>query len=75
MQLVLGTDIIDHTGLSGMYAYHLMWNPFPGATQYGDDRYPEFQDAVSEQLGLKLKGTKAPVVFWVVDHVERPTPN
>ena len=40
-----------------------------------DDKYPPLKDAVRDQLGLELKPTKGPVTFWVVDHVERPTPN
>jgi uncharacterized protein (TIGR03435 family) len=72
----LGANILDHTGMTGMYAFHLMWWPAqllerdPSA-----DRYPPLKDAVREQLGLELKPTKGPVTFWVIDHFERPTPN
>jgi len=72
----LGTDVLDRTGMTGMYAYHLMWWPAQlpqGAAS--EDRYPSLKDAVHEQLGLELKPTKGPVTFWVVDHIERPTPN
>ena len=73
----LGTDVVvDHTGLSGMYAYHLMWSrPSSMPLRDGEDRYPEIVDAMREQLGLELKKTKAPVTFWVVDHIERPSAN
>jgi uncharacterized protein (TIGR03435 family) len=70
-----GTDIVDHTGLSGMYAYHLMWAPADMPIREVEERYPNLRDAVREQLGLELKPTKGPVTFWVVDHIERPTPN
>lgn len=72
----LGTDVVDHTGMTGMYAFHLMW--WPAQLPEGDpsaDRYPPLKDAVREQLGLELKPTKGPMTFWVVDHIERPTPN
>jgi uncharacterized protein (TIGR03435 family) len=72
----LGTDVLDRTGMTGMYAYHLMW--WPAQVPQGapsEDRYPPLTDAVREQLGLGLKPTKGPVTFWVVDHIERPTPN
>ena len=72
----LGTDVLDRTGMTGMYAYHLMW--WPAQALQGvpsEDRYPALKDAVREQLGLELKPTKGPVTFWVVDHIERPTPN
>ena len=72
----LGTDVLDRTGMTGMYAYHLMWWParVPQDATSGD-RYPPLTDAVREQLGLELKPTKGPITFWVVDHIERPTPN
>ena len=72
----LGSDILDHTGMTGMYAFHLTW--WPARLPEGDpspDRYPPLQAAVREQLGLELKPARGPVTFWVVDHVERPTPN
>jgi len=80
LQLDLGTVILDRTGMTGMYAYHLMWWPqltwSPTQLPQGDeDRYPALTDALREQLGLELKQTKGPVTFWVVDHIERPTPN
>jgi uncharacterized protein (TIGR03435 family) len=72
----LETDVLDRTGMTGMYAFQLMW--WPAQLPEGDpsaDRYPPLKDAVSEQLGLELKPTKGPITFWVVDHIERPTPN
>jgi uncharacterized protein (TIGR03435 family) len=71
-----GTDVLDRTGMTGVYAFHLMWWPvqFPEPDPSAD-RYPPLKDAVSEQLGLELKPTKGPMTFWVVDHIERPTPN
>ena len=71
----LGSEVIDHSGLSGMYAYHLMWAPADMPIRDGEDRFPSIRDAVREQLGLELKQTKGPVTFWVVDHIERPTQN
>lgn len=72
----LGTDVLDRTGMTGMYAFHLMW--WPSQLPEGgpsEDRYPPLRNAVRDQLGLELKATKGPVTFWVVDHIERPTPN
>ena len=72
----LGTDVLDRTGMTGMYGYHLMWWPAQAPQDAtSGDRYPALKDAVREQLGLELKPTKGPVTFWVADHIERPTPN
>jgi uncharacterized protein (TIGR03435 family) len=71
----LGTNVLDHTGLSGAYAYHLMWSPSSMSLQDDEERYPDIVNAVREQLGLELKESKGPVTFWVVDHIERPIPN
>lgn len=71
-----GTDVLDRTAMTGMYAFHLMW--WPAQLPEGDpsaDRYPPLRSAVRDQLGMELKPTKGPITFWVVDHVERPTPN
>src|SRR5215472_1222504 len=70
IQQDLGTDVVDHTGLSGMYAFHLMWNPPSLRPEDGEERYPHIADALHEQLGLELKKTKGPVTFWVIDHIE-----
>ena len=75
LQQELGTNVVDHTGMSGMYAYPLMWSSASVMPQGDEERYPHIMDAIREQLGLELKQTKGPVTFWVVDHIERPTPN
>lgn len=75
LEQYLGSDIVDDTGMTGEYAFHLMQSPSAWPRQTDEDPYPDTEDAVLEQLGLELKKTKAPVTFWVIDHVERPTPN
>jgi uncharacterized protein (TIGR03435 family) len=71
----LGTDVVDDTGLSGAYAYHLMFYPSSTDLDENEERYPPLADAVREQLGLDLKEAKGPVTFWVIDNFERPSPN
>jgi uncharacterized protein (TIGR03435 family) len=75
LQQDLGTDILDSTGMTGIYAFHLTWWPTQMTPPSEEDRYPMMTDAVREQLGLELKKTQGPVTYWVVDHIERPTPN
>jgi bla regulator protein blaR1 len=40
-----------------------------------DPNGPSLQDALQDQLGLKLESTKGPVDTVVIDHIEKPTPN
>jgi len=66
--------VVDQTGLSGRFDFSLEWTrqtsnsvtPEPGTSM---------QDALQEQLGLKLKSTKALMNILVIDHVERPSEN
>jgi uncharacterized protein (TIGR03435 family) len=46
-------------------------NPLSPANSSG----PSIFTAIHEQLGLKLKSTKGPVEFLVIDHVEKPSEN
>jgi uncharacterized protein (TIGR03435 family) len=71
----LDTPIVNHTGFTGMYAYHLMWSRPSTRAREDTERYPQLEDAIRDQLGLDLKSTKGPVTIWVVDHIERPSPN
>ena len=43
--------------------------------QLPDDAAPYLIPALSEQLGLKLEGVKAPVDVLVIDHVDKPSAN
>lgn len=81
--LVLDRPVIDKSGLTGKYNFHLSFlidETTPGVlTGFG----PPSEDApaasiftvVQEQLGLKLEPTKGPREFLVIDHVERPSEN
>ncbi len=63
--------VIDRTGLEGYYAWQLRFSPPRAADQSGGSIFT----ALQEQMGLKLEATRAPVEVWVVDRVERPTPD
>lgn len=68
-----GVPVNDKTGLEGRYRVNLRFS-FQSAT---DDAQhdPDVETAVQQQLGLKLEERKGMVDFFVVDHIERPTPN
>jgi len=74
----LGRNIVDKTGLSGVFDIHLTWTNDPDSR---DDASPSTSDDVSiftaleEQLGLKLQSAKGTVDVLVIDHIEQPSPN
>jgi uncharacterized protein (TIGR03435 family) len=83
-----GRQVIDKTGLTGLYDFELKFAPSqpmqlppgamlpPGVTlPEPDANAPSIFTAVQEQLGLKLESSKAPLESIVIDHVEKPTAN
>jgi uncharacterized protein (TIGR03435 family) len=75
--------VVDRTGLSGRFDFKLEWTREPAAGSApaapvaadAQTTGPTFLEALSDQLGLKLEATKAPVSVLVIDHVERPSEN
>lgn len=73
--------VIDQTGLTGRFDYELIFTPewrMPkeqSASAPLDLPGPTFFEALKDQLGLKLKPTRAPIQTLVIDHVEQPSPN
>jgi uncharacterized protein (TIGR03435 family) len=76
-----GRPIVDQTGLSGAWDFSLNWLPERGGSspagpiEFPDADGPSLFEALQEQLGLKLKPTKASIPVLVIDHVEQPSPN
>jgi uncharacterized protein (TIGR03435 family) len=73
--------VIDRTGLVQNYDFTLSFAPvLPPNVPKEDlptgllDR-PSIFDALKQQLGLKLEAQKGPVVYYVIDHVDRPSAN
>jgi uncharacterized protein (TIGR03435 family) len=79
----VGRAVVDRTGLTGNWEFELEFQPEvpqgqlpPGAAPPPvDPDAPSFFTALQEQLGLKLDATKGPVEVWVIDSIERPTPD
>jgi uncharacterized protein (TIGR03435 family) len=72
----LPRPVVDQTGLSGLYDFTLTWMHDPtGGDATVDDNTANFREALNIQLGLKLKPSRAPISFLIVDHVERPSEN
>jgi uncharacterized protein (TIGR03435 family) len=79
----LGRNVMDGTGLSGIFDVHLKWAPddLAGAGPIASDGPAgasaglSLFAALQEQLGLKLESAKGPVEVLVIDHLERPSAN
>jgi uncharacterized protein (TIGR03435 family) len=73
--------VIDKTGLTGVYDFKLEFLPrLPPGVSVDDlppqlQSRPVFEDAVEDQLGLKLMPEKGPVPQYVIDHIDPPTAN
>ncbi|WP_348262541.1 TIGR03435 family protein [Telmatobacter sp. DSM 110680] len=70
---IVGRQVNDKTGLSGLYDIELTWhwNNDPESVETG----PSLFTALQEQLGLRLEAAKAPIEVVVIDHLERPSEN
>jgi len=77
----LGRPMIDKTGLTGTVDFSLDWtpenrNPVPPGTEAPvDPNALSLQEALREQLGIKLQADKASASILVLDHVEHPSAN
>jgi uncharacterized protein (TIGR03435 family) len=67
--------ILDRTGLSGTFDFALEWGPDPAsgsaATEDHDDSQTNLQEALRDQLGLKLERQKVPMDILLIDHVDQ----
>jgi len=80
---VVGRAVLNHTQLSGNFDIELSYtpDPVPGAqtippgSQPIDPNGPSIFTALREQLGLKLEFRRNPFEVFLIDHVERPTPD
>ena len=81
--------IVDETGISGLFNFHLEFAPNPinpgqaGPFRREGDRSadppadsgPDLYAALQEQLGLKLSPEKGLVGVLIIDHAEKPSAN
>jgi uncharacterized protein (TIGR03435 family) len=67
----LHRPVVDKTGLMGLYAFDLTYNPDESKPS---DR-PSLFTALQEQLGLKLDAKKGESEVLVIDRLERPSEN
>jgi uncharacterized protein (TIGR03435 family) len=84
----VGRPVINKTGLTGRFDYHLEFAPdetmpgfhdgelsgAPGAAA-SEPAGPSIFTALQQQLGLKLEPAKGSAEFLIIDSVERPSEN
>lgn len=81
----LNRQVIDRTGLAGLYDFDLLWTPQSeedahAASSAADQGLssavkPSLFIALPEQLGLRLDPIRAQVDALLIDHIEQPTSN
>ena len=80
---VVGRPVQNQTQLSGNFDVELNYTPdpmpapqtIPPDSKPIDPNGPTIFTAVREQLGLKLEFRRNPVEVFVIDHIEKPTPD
>ncbi len=73
--VTLPRPVIDETGLTGGFDFWMEWTPEDTSEVNNEESGGTFQDALKQQLGLKLKPDKGAVEVLVIDHVVPPSPN
>ena len=78
---ILRRPVFDETGLKSYYTFDVKWSapePEDGrrvASGLGTEGVGTLMHALEDLFGLRLTSGIRPVNYWVVDHVEQPTPN
>jgi bla regulator protein blaR1 len=70
-----GRPMIDATGLTGTFDFLIEFVPDSQIPAVPPDDGPTFEEALQDQLGLKMQSRKSEMQMIVVDHVERPSAN
>jgi uncharacterized protein (TIGR03435 family) len=75
----LDRQVVDRTGLTGIYTFHLDFQfrrpDTPAGAAAADPFAPSLFTALQEQLGLKLESAKGTTDVYIVDSAERPSEN
>jgi uncharacterized protein (TIGR03435 family) len=77
----LGRPVLDRSGLPGRFDFNMEWVPTnrgpapPGAENQTEISGPSFEEALRQQLGLKLESQRGPITGYKLDHVEHPSGN
>jgi uncharacterized protein (TIGR03435 family) len=74
-QFFFDRPVVDQTGLAGKFDFTIRYTVDESRTSDDPNAPPGIFTAVQEQLGLKFEPAKAPADVYVIDHIERPSPN
>jgi uncharacterized protein (TIGR03435 family) len=75
-QITGESPVIDKTGLEGAFDFELRYSVRNGPPVAAGTQVTYLQEAIEQQLGLKLEPSKAPMPVLVVDSVnDTPSPN
>jgi uncharacterized protein (TIGR03435 family) len=69
----IGQTVVNKTGVSGIFDFKVEWTQDEQFRAAGASASPAIFTALTEQLGLRLQGDRAPVEVLVIDAIERPT--
>jgi uncharacterized protein (TIGR03435 family) len=72
---LLRAPVVDRTGLTGSYDFHLVYLPEGRRLDANAPASPTVEQAVREELGLRLEQGKAAVEVIIVDRIEKPSGN
>jgi uncharacterized protein (TIGR03435 family) len=73
---VLDRTVVNKTGLTGAFDFHLEWSPQRTEPLQADDvSAPSIFTAIQEHLGLKLEAGKGAVDFLMIDRADKPSEN
>jgi uncharacterized protein (TIGR03435 family) len=81
----IGAPVSNKTGLAGLWQFIYYYAPdrsqfvgrqsLPPDLPASDPNLPSYEQALQEQLGLKLEAGRGPVDVLVIDSVQQPTEN
>jgi uncharacterized protein (TIGR03435 family) len=77
LSVQFGRPVSDKTGLKGKYDFVLHYLDARITDRNADDLNPTptLDQAIQDQLGLKLESTKGLGKFLIIDHIEKPSEN
>jgi uncharacterized protein (TIGR03435 family) len=75
LEFSMDKPVVDQTGLAGKWDFAWRWATDESHVSTDANAPPGMFTAIQEQLGLKLEAVKGPADVFVIDHVERSSPN